>query len=175
MISSGSRSLCQKPSACHGRCPWRGGTVKVAMRGVYPFTVLVQHRQPRIVAEHPQALPHPSSACSSHPKAVSGGRSGSGDHPKRQFTLMSLVNTPPSKAEVLPGAGKGHGAGMDGFEAQGAPGVSQPRRTPGAVAGPAWPVALPGDGTVQPLITAWPKPGLCRGHTDAPQEAWPAG
>lgn len=40
---------------------------------------------------------------------------------------------------------------MEGFEAQGAAGVPEPHGPPGAVAGPAWPVALPGDGTVQPL------------------------
>lgn len=46
------------------------------------------------------------------------------DHPEGQFILMSL----PSKAEVLPGAGKGHGAGMDGFVGRGVPGVPRAMR-----------------------------------------------
>lgn len=87
--------------------PTAWGDCQGGREGCLPFYSPSSTRRPRIAAEHLQALPHPSSACSSHPKAASRGWSCSGDHPKRHFLLMSLVNTPPTRQRSFQGQAKG--------------------------------------------------------------------
>lgn len=181
MISSGSMRLCQKPSISHGRCPWHGETVRVAMRGVNRFAALVRYRHQRIAAEHLQALPHPSSACGSHPKPVSRGCSGSGHHPERQLILMSFAMASPLPARQRFCQGQGEGveqARMDlrvrVLQRCPRPRVpSQAARRSGRARRGRWlcqEMAL-FSGESRP----WPKPGLWDGGADAPQEARPAG
>lgn len=93
--------------------------------GCLPFCSPIQRRHPRIAAEHLQALPHPSSACSSPPKPVSRGFCGSGTIPRDSSYSCPLYHAP-SRAEVQ------SGAGMDGSEGRGAQ-----RGLPSAVSGPA--------------------------------------